>query len=46
MLRIQFLLPWFNLSEPAMEVTLCDMALSREFMGLDAGEVHPPDENP
>ena len=38
MLRIHFLQQWFNLSDPAMEEALYDMALFREFVGPDAGE--------
>ena len=38
MLRIHFLQQWFNLSDPAMEEALYDMALFREFAGLDAGD--------
>jgi len=45
MLRIHFLQQWFNLSEPAMEEALYDMALFREFVGLDAGEDSLPDES-
>ena len=45
MLRIHFLQQWFNLSDPAMEEALYDMALFREFVGLDAGEYNLPDES-
>ena len=45
MLRIHFLQHWFNLSDPAMEEALYDMALFREFVGLDAGEDNLPDES-
>ncbi len=45
MLRIHFLQQWFNLSDPAMEEALYDMALFREFSGLDAGEDNLPDES-
>jgi len=45
MLRIHFLQQWFNLSDPAMEEALDDMALFREFVSLDAGEVKLPDES-
>ena len=45
MLRIHFLQQWFNLSDPAMEEALYDMALFREFVGLDAGEDSLPDES-
>ena len=45
MLRIHFVQQWFNLSDPAMEEALYDMALFREFVGLDAGEDSLPDES-
>jgi transposase, IS5 family len=45
MLRIHFLQQWFNLSDPAMEEALYDMALFREFVGMDAGEDNLPDES-
>jgi IS5 family transposase len=45
MLRIHFIQQWFNLSDPAMEEALYDMALFREFAGLDAGEDNLPDES-
>lgn len=45
LLRIHFLQQWFNLSDPAMEESLYDMALFREFVGLDAGEDTLPDES-
>ncbi len=45
MLRIHFLQQWFTLSDPAMEEALYDMALFREFVGLDAGEDNLPDES-
>jgi IS5 family transposase len=45
MLRIHFLQQWFNLSDPAMEEALYDTALFREFVGLDIGEDHLPDES-
>ena len=45
MLRIHFVQQWFNLSDPAMEEALYDMALFREFVGLDAGEDNLPDES-
>jgi transposase, IS5 family len=45
MLRIHFLQQWFNLSDPAIEEALYDMALFREFVGLDAGEDNLPDES-
>src|SRR5574344_2551311 len=34
LLRIHFMQQWFNLSDPAMEEALHDMALFREFAGL------------
>jgi IS5 family transposase len=34
MLRIHFMQQWFNLSDPAMEEVLHDIALFREFAGL------------
>ncbi len=37
MMRIHFMKQWFGLSDPAMEETLHDMALFREFVQLDAG---------
>lgn len=45
MLRIHFVQQWFNLSDPTMEEALYDMALFREFVGLDAGEDNLPDES-
>jgi IS5 family transposase len=45
MLRIHFLQQWFNLSDPAMEEALYEMALFREFVGLVAGEDNLPDES-
>ncbi len=45
MLRIHFLQQWFALSDPAMEEALHDMALFREFAGLDAGATRLPDES-
>ena len=45
MLRIHFLQQWFNLSDPAMEEALYDMALFREFVGLDTGDGNLPDES-
>lgn len=41
-LRIHFIQQWFNLSDPALEEALYDMALFREFVGLDAGEDNLP----
>lgn len=45
MRRIPFVQQWFKLSDPAMEESLYDMALFREFVGLDAGEDNLPDES-
>ena len=45
MLRIHFIQQWFNLSGPVLEEALYDMALFREFVGLDAGEDNLPDES-
>ena len=45
MLRIHFLQQWFNLSDPAMEEALYDTPMFREFVGLDVGEDHLPDES-
>lgn len=36
---------WFGLSDPAMEKTLHDVPLYREFAGLDAGATRMPDES-
>jgi transposase, IS5 family len=45
MLRIHYLQQWFNLSDPAMEETLHDMPLFREFARLPRGGVaRLPDE--
>lgn len=44
MLRIHFMQQWFALSDPAMEETLHDMPVMRQFAGLDAGEDRLPDE--
>jgi len=44
-LRIHFLQQWFNLSDPAMEEALYDTPMFREFVGLDMGEDHLPDES-
>jgi transposase, IS5 family len=45
MLRIHFLQRSFTLSNPAMEETLYDTLMFREFAGLDIGEDHLPDES-
>ena len=44
MLRIYFLQPWFNLSDPGVEETLYDSALMRQFVGIDLGREPVPDE--
>jgi len=44
LLRIHFL-QWFNLSDQAMEESLYDTAMFRQFAGLDIGEDHLPDES-
>lgn len=45
MLRIHFMQQWFALSDPAMEEALHDMALFREFAGLEAWDERLPDES-
>src|SRR5712691_8347715 len=44
MLRIYFLQQWFNLSDPAVEETLYDSAVMRQFVGIDLGQEPVPDE--
>src|SRR5256886_5257772 len=44
MLRIYFLQPWFNLSDPAVEEALYDSAVMRQFVGIDLGCEPAPDE--
>lgn len=44
MLRIYFMQHWFQLSDPAAEDALYDMALLRRFAGFDLGEEPIPDE--
>ena len=44
MLRIYFLQQWFNLSDPAVEETLYDSVLMRQFVGIDLGREPVPDE--
>src|SRR5690242_20499501 len=44
MLRIYFLQPWFNLSDPAVEETLYDSRAMRDFVGIDLGREPVPDE--
>lgn len=45
MLRIHFLQQWFNLSDPAAEEALYDTPVFRDFVGLDIGVDHLPDES-
>lgn len=45
MQRIHCLQQWFNLSDLAMEEALYDMALFRQFAGLDVGVHRLPDES-
>src|SRR2546427_5845333 len=44
MLRIYFLQPWFNLSDPAVEEALYDSVVMRQFVGIDLGCEPVPDE--
>jgi transposase, IS5 family len=44
MLRIYFLQPGFNLSDPAVEEALYDSARLRQFAGIDLGAEPVPDE--
>jgi len=44
MLRIHFMQQWFNLSDPAMEESLHDVPLFREFAGLGGWAQALPDE--
>ena len=44
MLRIHFMQQWFTLSDPAMEESLHDVPLFREFAGLESAEARLPDE--
>jgi len=44
MLRIHFMQQWFNLSDPAMEEALYDIALMRQFAGLSLTQGSIPDE--
>lgn len=44
MLRIHLLQHWFNLSDPAVEEALYDVACMREFVGIDLGREPVPDE--
>ena len=45
MLRIHFMQQWFTLSDPAMEESLHDMPLLREFAGLGGWSDRLPDES-
>jgi transposase, IS5 family len=45
MLHIHVMQQWFGLSDPAMEETLCDVPLYRDFAGLDGGMTRLPDES-
>ena len=45
MLRIHFMQQWFTLSDPAMEESLHDVPLFREFAGLDNWNMRLPDES-
>src|SRR5688500_15819727 len=44
MLRIYFILQWFNLSDPAVEEALYDSRALRTFVGIDLGCEPVPDE--
>ena len=44
MLRIYFMLHWFNLYDPGMEEALYDSRVMRDFAGIDLGEEAAPDE--
>ena len=46
MLRIHFLLQWFNLSDPAMEEALYGMAPFHEFVGCTREEITCPTRAP
>lgn len=43
MLRSCLLQQWFNLSDPAVEESLCDSASMRQFVGIDLGREAAPD---
>lgn len=45
MLRIHFMQQQFALSEPAMEEVLNDMAVFREYAGLDGWDERLPNES-
>ena len=44
MLRIHFLQHWFDLSDPGVEDALYDMAVLRDFVGIDLAQGPVPDE--
>jgi IS5 family transposase len=44
MLRVYFLQPWFNLSDPAAEDSLSDIESMRRFAGSELGDDAVPDE--
>ena len=44
MLRVYFLQLWFDLSDPGVEEALYDSRCMQAFVGIDLGEVRPPDE--
>jgi transposase, IS5 family len=44
MLRIYFVQQWFNLSDPAVEDSLNDSPVMRQFVGIDLGQEPVPDE--
>ena len=43
-LRIHFMQPWFGFSDPVMEEALHDVAMYRDFAGLDGGITRLPDK--
>ena len=45
MMRIHFMQQWFGLSDPAMEESLHDIPLYRNFAKLDSGMTRLPDES-
>ena len=45
LLRIDFMQPWFGLSDPAMEEALHDVPLYCQFARLDPGMSRLPDES-
>ena len=44
MLGMYFLQHWFNLSDPAVEESLYDSPVMRQFVGIDLGQEPVPDE--